>query len=288
MKKKGVPIMAKDYSRVQRGQVFWFNPQVYSEAEKLNIKGNEYDIHIQTKTRPVLVVSNNQNNDNSYTCNVIPITSEDKNQLPCHVTYNYAGKQQTILVEQIRTVDIVTLSDYICTLSDTIMQKVEQAMMSQFAIRPSVSYLDISMSNVTGHFQELIKKILVEQGAITTDKKQVKEGIPVSAIEDSALYLADTIDNLLKKPTPAAPIMEPSSLRSNAVKSEPHAKSPRPARGGRKVSEEEIRRRIQYVKDCNALALEDVARKYNVPLDKVLMHKYAYAQFIKNKGYSIK
>lgn len=282
--------MAKDYSKVQRGQVFWFNPQVYSEVEKLNIKGNEYDAHIQTKTRPVLVVSNNQNNDNSYTCNVVPITSEDKPQLPCHVIYNYAGKPQTILVEQIRTVDIISLGDYICTLSDSVMQRVEQAMMSQFSIRPSVSYLDISLSNVSTHFQELIKKILAEQGAITTDKQQVKEGIPVSAIEDSALYLADAIDNLVKRPAPADPVMEDTTTSKHPVntKSRHNTKSTIPTKkGGRKVGNDEIQRRIQYVKDCNTMSLEDVSKKYNIPLDKILMYKYSYTQFIKNKGYSI-
>lgn len=276
--------MAKDYSKVQRGQVFWFNPQVYYEAEKLNIKGNEYDVHIQTKTRPVLVISNNQNNDNAYTCNIIPITSEDKTQLPCHVVYNYAGKPQTILVEQIRTVDIISLGDYICTLSDSVIQRVEQAMMSQFSIRPSVSYLDISLSNISTHFQELIKKILTEQGAITTDKRQVKEGIPVSAIEDSALYLADTIDSLVKKPAPATPMVEDITADGNPVKTI----STKPAKGGRRVSDEEIQRRIQYVKDCNTLSLEDVAHKYNIPqVDKILTYKYKYTQFLKNKGYSI-
>lgn len=282
--------MAKDYSKVQRGQVFWFNPQVYSEVEKLNIKGNEYDVHIQTKTRPVLVVSNNQNNDNSYTCNVVPITSEDKPQLPCRVVYNYAGKPQTILVEQIRTVDIISLGDYICTLSDSVMQRVEQAMMSQFSIRPSVSYLDISLSNISTHFQELVKKILAEQGAITTDKKQVKEGIPVSAIEDSALYLADTIENLVKKPAPAAPVMEDTTTSEHLVKTKScrNTRSTRPTKkGGRKVGDDEIQRRIQYVKDCNTMPLEDVSKKYNIPLDKILMRKYSYTQFLKNKGYSI-
>lgn len=283
--------MAKDYSKVQRGQVFWFNPHVYSEVEKLNIKGNEYDVHIQTKTRPVLVVSNNQNNDNAYTCNVIPITSEDKTQLPCHVVYNYAGKPQTILVEQIRTVDIISLGDYICTLSDSVMQRVEEAMMSQFSIRPSVSYLDISLSNISTHFQELVKKILAEQGAITTDKCQIKEGIPVSAIEDSALYLADAIDNLVKKP--AVPVMENAtttehSAKSAKTKSCRNSKSTRQTRkGGRKVGDDEIQRRIQYVKDCNTMPLEDISKKYDIPLDKVLMYKYNYTQFLKNKGYSI-
>lgn len=282
-----MPIMAKDYSKVQRGQVFWFNPRVYSEAEKLNIKGNEYDSHIQMKPRPVLVLSNNQNNDNAYTCNVVPITSEDKPPLPCHVTYTYAGRPQTILVEQIRTVDIIALNDYICTLSDSVMQKVEHAMMFQFAIRPSVSYLDISLSNVTSHLQELVKKILAEQGAIITDKQQVKEGIPVSAIEDSALYLADAIESLVKKPTQPAPIVEVAAPSEDVSKPKRVHNKPRSARGGRQVGDDEIQRRIQYVKDCNSLSLEDVSQKYNIPLDKVLMSKYQYAQFLKRKGISI-
>ena len=287
--------MAKDYSRVKRGQVFWFDPSVYSDKTEIEANGKTFETHIQLKTRPVLVVSNNQNNDNSYVCSVAPITSESKPPLPCHVKYVYAGKEQTIELEQIRTVDILSLQTYICTLSDSVMQKVEAAIVAQFDIRPSVNYLDITLSNITNHLQEVVKRILIEQGAIMTDKAQVRQGIPVSNIEDCALYLADAIENLVKKPAPPQPVVineESQRLPAQNV-SKPDEKSishkkPRRHGGGRTVPDDEMQRRIQYVEDCNTLSLEAVAQKYNIALDKVLNLKYYYQNQIRKRNNTAK
>ena len=278
--------MAKDYSRVRRGQVFWFDPSVYSDRTEIEVNGKTVETHVQLKTRPVLVVSNNQNNDNAYTCNVVPITSESKPPLPCHVKYIYGGKEQTIEVEQIRTVDISALQAYICTLSDNIMQKVEAAIMAQMDVRASVSYLDITLGNVTNHLQEVVKRILVEQGAIMTDKAQAQQGIPISNIEDCALYLAEAIENLVKKPSAPKPELvddsAPSTHRAPTPKAKSAPRKPSKRRGGgRSLSNDELQRRTQYVEDCNTLSLEAVAAKYNVPLDKVLNLKYYYQSQIR-------
>ena len=275
--------MAKDYSKVQRGQVFWFDPSVYSEEETFKLKGSEFETHCQREMRPWVVVSNNQNNDNAHTCNIVPITTEVKTPLPCHVYYTYGGKRQTILVEQMRTVDIISLQGYICTLSDSIMQKIEAAMIIQFAIRPSVSYLDITLNNVTTHLQEVIKKILEEQGAIMVDREEASKGIPISAIEDSALYLADTIENLVKKPT--QPLIAQDEIvvpESSKKPLEPHKHT-----GGRSVSQEELQRRVQYIKDCNTMPAKEVSKKYNIPLDKILMYKHNWLRVLKRNGISI-
>lgn len=292
--------MAKDYSRVQRGQVFWFDPDIYHTPGTIMVKGKEVNSSVQLKRRPVLVVSNNINNEKSWTCNIVPVTSELKPDLPCHVTYEYAGKTQTIEVEQIRTIDIYALGEYICTLNDNVMRKVEEAMVSQFSIRPSVRYLDISLNNVAEHLHELVQRILVEQGAIIAQPSSSENsGIPISAIEDSALCLAETIENLVKKPQ----VQQPSPVKMPSEKNQsvsmpklqddcPNAgcnsviSSENKTRGGgkgRTVTPEVLSRREQYIKDCDTMPIEEVSKKYGIDLDKVMRTKYYYKYQLESK-----
>ena len=158
--------MSKNYSRVQRGMVFWFSPdKVYKEQMEFEgFKGKRYKTSIQHGNRPWLVVSNNEGNNSARTCNVVPITTEQgKTEIPVHVRFEFEGIPQLILVEQPRTVDIAALGEYMCTVSDDIMEQVEKAQAIQFAIRPSVTYLDITLDKVTEHLKNLVAYILQEK-----------------------------------------------------------------------------------------------------------------------------
>lgn len=158
--------MSKNYSRVQRGMVFWFNPdKVYKEQMEFESpKGKRYKTSIQHGNRPWLVVSNNEGNNSARTCNVIPITTEqNKTEIPVHVRFEFEGIPQLILVEQPRTVDIAALGEYMCTVSDEVLEQVEKAQAIQFAIRPSVTYLDITLDKVTDYLRNLVSYILQEK-----------------------------------------------------------------------------------------------------------------------------
>lgn len=158
--------MSKNYSRVQRGMVFWFNPdKVYKEQMEFESpKGKRYKTSIQHGNRPWLVVSNNEGNNSARTCNVIPITPEqNKTEIPVHVRFEFEGIPQLILVEQPRTVDIAALGEYMCTVSDEVLEQVEKAQAIQFAIRPSITYLDITLDKVTDYLRNLVSYILQEK-----------------------------------------------------------------------------------------------------------------------------
>lgn len=161
----------KQYTRIRRGMVFWINPgRVYNQSHQFfACKGKKYPTHLQMGNRPWMVVSNDDGNDTSPTCNIVPITLEDKPVLPCHVTFIYEGRQQTVLCEQVRTVDTMALKNFIYIVSDEVLQKVERAIAIQFAIRPSILTtltMDSTSDMTPKHLEEIVAQIIQEKVAL--------------------------------------------------------------------------------------------------------------------------
>lgn len=110
---------------MERGDVYLadLNPVVGSE---------------QGGIRPVLVVQNNVGNTYSPTVITAAITSRStKKKLPTHISIKYRNglpKNSTILLEQVRTIDKARLKNKLCSLSDTEMAKVNNALLVSFAL----------------------------------------------------------------------------------------------------------------------------------------------------------
>ena len=86
----------------------------------------------QLGVRPVLIVQNDVGNVHSPTTIVAPITSTlGKKRLPTHVEFHGYGlkRNQTILLEQVRTIDKDRLQDYRGHLPAWLMEKVDRALM---------------------------------------------------------------------------------------------------------------------------------------------------------------
>lgn len=108
---------------VKRGMVFMYKPE--EAAEKSSV---------QQGYRPWLVVSNDTNNKYSTTCNIVPLTSRHKHNIPVHVHCVIQGINNTIMVEQIRTVEQSELGTFKWELDDDIMEQVANAISIQFSI----------------------------------------------------------------------------------------------------------------------------------------------------------
>lgn len=226
--------MGKTYTRVQRGQVYWFNPaEVYGESlEFTAFNGRTYKSSVQNFNRPWLVTSNNEGNSSSPTCNIVPITLEDKTEIPVHVKFTYEGKRQTILCEQPKTVDCLALKDYMYTVSDSIMEQVEKAIAIQHGIRPQVTYADFTLDSTIRHLEVVIANIIankVEQVKQELQKEQLPAGvIPISQVEDAALHLGQMIEDLVGEQV--KPMIQQQPKPQTPTKSvnptvEPHKKS---------------------------------------------------------------
>ncbi|MDR2505280.1 MAG: type II toxin-antitoxin system PemK/MazF family toxin [Oscillospiraceae bacterium] len=111
---------------IKRGDIF--------SADLDPVVGSE-----QGGIRPVLVIQNDVGNRFSPTVIVLAITSKlTKSKLPTHVNIPVGEggltKQSIILAEQVRTIEKTRLGDYLGTLSEIYMQKVEDAIYASLGI----------------------------------------------------------------------------------------------------------------------------------------------------------
>jgi len=77
------------------------------------------------KTRPCIVMSNNQQNTAGKRVVVIPLTTTPMPDIPFHIPVEFAGKAAKILPEQIRSVDKKRVSEKIGELPEEMMIEIE-------------------------------------------------------------------------------------------------------------------------------------------------------------------
>ena len=78
--------------------------------------------------RPAIIVSNNSNNTHSSVIEVVYLTTQPKHDLPTHVTINSSRRTSTALCEQVTSVSIYRLGEYIGTCSKPEMRLIDDAL----------------------------------------------------------------------------------------------------------------------------------------------------------------
>lgn len=101
---------------MKRGQIY------YIESNHQEI-GSE-----QRASRPAVIVSNDKNNENSTTVEVVYMTTQPKNDLPTHVFIRSSLRPSTVLCEQIYSVSTERLDTYIGELTDRELQELDIAL----------------------------------------------------------------------------------------------------------------------------------------------------------------
>ena len=138
--------MANTY-RVKRGMVFWYNLDERIDKNShptILVDGKEYPDHRQYGTRHWLVISNDDGNASSPTCNAVPITgSTSKANIPSHATVTFRGRKFEVICEQMTTVNIVSLKEYAYTLSEQDMRNVDRALAVQCALTSRLNSTEI-------------------------------------------------------------------------------------------------------------------------------------------------
>ena len=102
---------------VRRGDVYY--------ADLSPVVGSE-----QGGVRPVVVVQNDKGNKYSKTIIIAPISKKMSNPpIPTHVIFSDSSLSYVsmILCEQLRTIDKKRLGQWICTLDDKTIDKIDQA-----------------------------------------------------------------------------------------------------------------------------------------------------------------
>ena len=111
---------------VARGELYY--------ADLSPVVGSE-----QGGLRPVLIIQNNIGNKYSPTVIIAAITSQiSKAKLPTHIELDKnkypLSKDSVVLLEQLRTLDKLRLKEKIGTLDDTVMRKIDIALMISLGI----------------------------------------------------------------------------------------------------------------------------------------------------------
>lgn len=110
---------------MKRGQVYY--------ADLNPVTGSE-----QGGVRPCLIIQNDMGNTHSPTIIIATMTTQSKNKLPTHVSVSEddycLNINTTILLEQLRTIDKRRLRDFVGRLSNSTMQKVDEALHISLAL----------------------------------------------------------------------------------------------------------------------------------------------------------
>ena len=106
---------------IKRGQVYYID-RGYSTGSE------------QWSGRPGIVVSNDHNNAHSRTVEVVYLTTQLKLDLPTHAPIRSLNRESTALCEQITSVSVERLGDFLGAISDAEMVGVELAMMNSLDI----------------------------------------------------------------------------------------------------------------------------------------------------------
>lgn len=89
----------------------------------------------QYSGRPAVIVSNDENNKYSDTVEIVYLTTSPKKDLPTHVTINSANYQSIVLCEQVTTVSVERLGNYIGRVTRDEMFHIEIAILVSLGIK---------------------------------------------------------------------------------------------------------------------------------------------------------
>lgn len=102
---------------VKRGEIYYISRGGYNTGSE------------QQADRPGVIVSNDKNNKNSQTLEVVYLTTQPKNELPTHCTIRSTGRVSTVLCEQIHTAAVERIGKYIGVCTAQEMQNIDIGLM---------------------------------------------------------------------------------------------------------------------------------------------------------------
>lgn len=144
---------------IKRGEIYYIEP-----SKALQTTGSE-----QRSNRPGIVVSNSENNEHSSVVEIVYLTTQPKNTMPTHVIINSAVKTSIALCEQVNTVAVERLADYMGQCSEDEINKIDEALMIS---------LNIDKNEERDSYEEMLRDTiedLKKQLQIKDNQLQAKE-----------------------------------------------------------------------------------------------------------------
>lgn len=122
---------------VQRGQIFYIDYAGYTTGSE------------QQAGRPAIIVSNDINNRNSQTVEVVYLTTQPKNDLPTHTTIRSSTRTSTALCEQINTVSIDRVGNYVGECTPEEMAMVDACLLISLGLKTTIEEPDEEPETIT-------------------------------------------------------------------------------------------------------------------------------------------
>ena len=133
---------------ITRGDIFYISPVAVCGSE-------------QRAGRPAVVVSNEKCNENSSVIEVVFLTTRDKTPMPTHAPVTSAGRQSLALCEQITSVSIERIGDYIGHVTEEELRRINRALLISLdlpagglAVQPGSQNEESLMAQVALRFVE--------------------------------------------------------------------------------------------------------------------------------------
>lgn len=145
---------------IKRGQIYYIeNSRTNSPVDSEQFSG-----------RPAIIVSNDKNNKFSDVVEVIYLTTQPKSDLPTHVRVCSTNRISTALCEQITSVSVSRIGDYIASCSDQEMLNIDVAL----AISLGIDFEDLRESSKTDSGSDVAEDTTIEEISHFVDEEYIR------------------------------------------------------------------------------------------------------------------
>ena len=162
---------------IKRGDIWYVDKSYYAGSE-------------QAPGRPAVIVSNDKNNANSSTVEVVYLTTAPKKDLPTHVLIRSSQRESIAICEQVTTVAIERIGNYKGRVSDSEMLNIEIALMVSLDIncKPAPTKKQEPEVREVIKEVEVVKEVPVEDSGLVAElARTVAERDMLQKMYDSLL-----------------------------------------------------------------------------------------------------
>lgn len=153
---------------MKRGQIYYVRSNYREEGSE------------QRGGRPAVIVSNDKNNANSNTVEVVYMTTKPKTDLPTHVYIESALRPSTLLCEQISTVSEERIGEWIGELTESEVKNLDVALAISLGMKCGQGQLDTDTS-------EHLNNLQAELDRTKAELREVKSGPDYKLLYDQLI-----------------------------------------------------------------------------------------------------
>ena len=154
---------------MKRGQIYYVRSNYREEGSEQRGGG-----------RPAVIVSNDKNNANSNTVEVVYMTTKPKTDLPTHVYIESALRPSTLLCEQISTVSEERIGEWIGELTESEVEDLDVALAISLGMKSESGQLDTDTL-------EHLNNLQVELDRTKAELREAKSGPDYKLLYDQLI-----------------------------------------------------------------------------------------------------